>query len=53
MQEDLDSNAFQFDLNDRGLVAERDRILRDMDLSKAQTISSTAQNIAALKPYMS
>lgn len=52
-QEDLDSEMFQFDMNDRQMVAERDRVLAEMELDKANRIGLTAQNIAALRPYMS
>ena len=53
MQEDMDSQSYQFDMNDRQMVAERDRILAEMELDKASKIALTAQNIAALKPFMS
>ena len=52
MQEDLDSAGYQFDLQDRQLVAERDRVLQEMELAKAQQIAMTAQHIQGLKPYM-
>lgn len=53
MQEDMDSQGYQFDMNDRQMVSERDRILAEMELDKANKIALTAQNIAALKPFMS
>ena len=51
-QEDIDASNFQFDMNDRQMVAERDRVLQEMELNKAYQIASTAQHIQGLKPYM-
>ena len=53
MQEDNAAQGYQFDINDRTMVAERDRVLADLELQKAQRIAQTAMNINALKPYMS
>lgn len=52
MQEDQMSDMFQYDLNDRQFVSERDRVLEELQLQKANQIALTALNINALKPYM-
>jgi hypothetical protein len=52
MLEDQDADRYKFDMDDAGLVAERDRVLGDLDLSKAQQIAMTAQSINALRPFM-
>ena len=52
MQEDNAAQQYQFDINDATLVAERDRVLQDLALQKAQQIAMTAMHINSLKPYM-
>lgn len=52
MYEDNSTELYQFDMNDATMSAERDRVLADLELQKAQQIALTAQNINNLKPYL-
>lgn len=52
MYEDQASQGYQFDMNDAQMVAERDRVLADLQAKKQQDIALTAMNIQMLKPFM-
>lgn len=52
MQEDQFSEQAQFGMNDAALVNERDRVLGDLELDKANQIAMTAMGINGLRPYM-
>lgn len=52
MQQDYSGQLQQFDFDQQRFVAERDNALANIAAQKAAMIASTAQQIAALKPYM-